>query len=260
VSARPIDPPTPRRLRVIPSAPLADTSADMTADTRADTTADTARAADADDGSWCSCRTNVLPSPGGEIVMLAVDGELDLASLPAVAAALERALDRPTGHLVVSLTGLAFCSVRGAALLVDAGTTAAQHGIGFSVSGAPAQLRRMWAMLFPAERRPVQFATAERALVDIGSRPTRRGAGAPVAAEPAVSAGPPEHLAEPELIAAARSGGAAAYRELVHRTRRRVYRSALHTLSTSDDPDAVAHDIASRLREALAALIAADPR
>ena len=124
-----------------------------------------------DAGYWCSCSSTVLPSPSGEIALLEVDGELDMASLPAVVAMLHDSLSSPASHIVVSLSGMAFCSVRGAALLFDAGTAAAWCGIGYSISGAPAQLRSRWAVLFPSTRQPVQFRTTERAVADIRSRP-----------------------------------------------------------------------------------------
>lgn len=76
MSATPIDPPVGRRLRAVPT---------ISGPTDAESFAE-------DDGCWCSCSSSVLPSPNGGIVLLGVDGELDVSSLSAVAAALERTL------------------------------------------------------------------------------------------------------------------------------------------------------------------------
>ncbi|HWM02250.1 MAG TPA: hypothetical protein VNP92_07910 [Actinophytocola sp.] len=56
----------------------------------------------------------------------------------------------------------------------------------------------------------------------------------------------------------AHAGDVEAYRELVLRHRRRMYRSALRTLGASGDPDDVARDIATHLHTALAVFSAVD--
>jgi hypothetical protein len=103
-------------------------------------------------------------------VLIGVDGELDLTTLPALAAELERSLSRPAGHLIVCLTRTVFCGIRGATLLVDTAGRAAQLGIGYSISGAPAQVRRLWSAMWAPAHQPAQFATTERALVDALAR------------------------------------------------------------------------------------------
>jgi anti-anti-sigma regulatory factor len=159
VSATPIDPPAGRFLRSVPTTGGPDDAGFLAED----------------DGYWCSCSSSVVPFPSGEIVLLGIDGELDTVSMPAVAAALERTLSSPASHIVVSLSGLVFCGARGAALFVDAGTKAAWLGIGYSISGAPAQLRGLWSTLFPAVHLPAQFPTAGRALVDALTHPASAG-------------------------------------------------------------------------------------
>jgi anti-anti-sigma factor len=98
--------------------------------------------------------------------MVEVCGEVDAATIPEVAAALDRALDRPAIHVVVCMSGVMFCAARGLAMVVDAGREAADRGIGFSVSGASGQMRRLWSLLWAPDQRPAQFADVGGAVLD----------------------------------------------------------------------------------------------
>lgn len=145
MSASPTDPITRRRLWAVP------------------TCESDAGFSDEDDGYWCSCSSSVMASPTDGIAWLEVDGELDLATLPAVVTTVGRTLSSPVTSVAVSLNGTVFCGVRGAALLFDAGTIAAQRSIAYSINGVPARLRRLWSTLFPSDPPPARFPTTERA-------------------------------------------------------------------------------------------------
>lgn len=224
---------------------------------------DDVQAPDEDDGYWCDCVTTELPGPAGQVVVVVhVGGQLDTASLPAVSEALAGAFERRPAHLVVDLAALAFCSARGLATFFDAGRRAAARGIGYSVSGASTQVRGLWTQLWPRNQVPAQFPTAAGAVVAAMARPLEPHR-PPPAGRPVLGLvrdlDPFDGDTDQSLVEQARGGDAEAYRELARRHRRRVFRSALHTLAVSDDPDDVAGDIAVRLGAALAAMATATP-
>lgn len=99
----------------------------------------------------CSCTSESLSSPAGEISVLRVYGEVDMLTVPQLVAALDYHLGRRPAHLVVDLAGLTFCSARGMGLFVHAGATAADCGIGYAISGVLPQLDRLWHALWPGE-------------------------------------------------------------------------------------------------------------
>lgn len=99
----------------------------------------------------CSCTTEFLSSPTGEIIVLRVGGEVDLLTAPELEAALDDTLDQRPAHLVVGLAGLRFCSARGMGLLIRAGATAAERGIGYAVCSVPRLLDRVWGELWNGE-------------------------------------------------------------------------------------------------------------
>jgi anti-anti-sigma factor len=114
----------------------------------------------ADAAALCSCAAMSLVSSAGEIIVLRVAGEVDLSTLPVLQAALTGSLAREPRHLVVDLSGLIFCSVRGATLLVQAGRTAASHGTGYAVTAVPGQVIRVWLLLWPAGDLPIRYPTS----------------------------------------------------------------------------------------------------
>ncbi|MQA15179.1 MAG: STAS domain-containing protein [Pseudonocardiaceae bacterium] len=99
----------------------------------------------------CSCTTESLPSPAGELTVLRVGGEVDLLTTPVLRAALDYHLDRRPAHLLVDLARLRFCSARGMGLLVHARVTATKRGIEYAISAVPSRLGRLWDELWPGE-------------------------------------------------------------------------------------------------------------
>lgn len=105
------------------------------------------------------CSVASLSLATGGIVVLRVVGDVDLGSDAVLRHALDAALDHHPRHLVVDLSELRFCSVRGMGMLVAAAATAATHGTQYAVSGAPGQITRFWSMLWPLGQLPIQFPT-----------------------------------------------------------------------------------------------------
>ncbi|MGI9001745.1 MAG: STAS domain-containing protein [Pseudonocardia sp.] len=120
----------------------------------AETSGDEASSGGAAVHEMCRCVPEVVPSATGDIVVLRIDGEIDLLSLPVVRSAIAESVRRRPVDLVVDLAGLNFCCARGLDLLVTSGTTAARHGVGYSVSGLPAHLSHIWALLWTDEFPP----------------------------------------------------------------------------------------------------------
>lgn len=96
-----------------------------------------------EDPADCSFDTESWESAGGEILVVRVAGELDLATQPHARAALDDALARSPRHLVVDLAGVTFCSVRGFALFAETGFAAAGRGIDLAFSGLSGHRRRV---------------------------------------------------------------------------------------------------------------------
>jgi anti-anti-sigma factor len=86
---------------------------------------------------WCSfyCRLESSLCVAGEIIVLRVEGELDLCTLPILQAALGECLDQHPAHLLVDLAGMTFCSAQGLGLLIQTGCTTADKATSFAVSG-----------------------------------------------------------------------------------------------------------------------------
>lgn len=114
----------------------------------------------------CSCSVMTLSSPHGEIVVLSVAGEVDLLSHATLEAALSVQLDARPRYLVVDLSGMTFCGVRGFTLLAAAEAMADAHEIGYAVSGLPRRLDHIAALLW-AEGRPTRYRTAAGAATAI---------------------------------------------------------------------------------------------
>lgn len=209
----------------------------------------------------CRCSLTALPSPAGNIVVLRVTGEVDLATVGLVQTALNSALSVRQDTLVVDLTGVTFCSARGLDVLIEAVAIAADLGICYVISGASAQAQRIWTLLWPADRLPDRYPTARLAvLAALTRRTAHRDRIRPSSRVLPVPDSPPAPDTDQQLTERARAGDAGAHRTLVRRHRARMYRTALHTLGASDDPDDGTDDIASRLHTALAAVVRAGPR
>jgi len=104
----------------------------------------------------CECTAVSLGAPPDDVVVVRVAGEVDLFTGPVLQAALADSLARGPCDLLIDLSAMTFCDVRGMAMLVQAGATAAERGVGFAVAAAPRQLRRVWPMLWTAVELPVQ--------------------------------------------------------------------------------------------------------
>lgn len=118
----------------------------------------------------CSCIEDFLPSPEGDIVVVRVRGDVDLISIPLLEATLNRSIDRRPAHLIVDLAELQFCSARGMRLLLHAGMTATDQGLGYAVSSAPSLLNRMWEKLFRPDDLPVRYCSVAAAVRSLGAQ------------------------------------------------------------------------------------------
>ena len=128
-------------------------------------------------GAWtgdavCWCTVESQPSRRGEIVVLRVAGEVDVATLPAVEWAFSRCIARRPRYLVVDLAPLEFCSARGMSLLFDTGVTAREQGFGYAISSVPPHLDRLWQKLWPDEL-PSLYPSAAAAVLAIRARLAR---------------------------------------------------------------------------------------
>lgn len=226
---------------------------------------DIAQAASLDDVSvLCSCHTSSMHTPAGEITVVRVFGDVDLSTEHVLRAALTAARRRRPSHLVVDVAGLGFCSVRGLALLALAPTEPAALRAEYLLSGVEPHMQRHLGLLGPASTLPVRYPSAAAAVLAAMAQQRERHRHHPPTAHPdglRAVRDPDRHdgVTDDELTERARGGDSAAYRELARRHRTRMYRSALGLLSSSTDPAHVAHDIATRLRLALAAFGEANP-
>jgi len=135
--------------------------------------------------SVCSCSREILPDPGGDILIVRVAGEVDLLTYPAVAAALTEGVAAKPAHLIVDVAGVGFCCARGLGLfVVETALAAAGEGIGYVLTGLPRQLERLCSVVWAPDFLPVRYPSAARAVSAI-----RRSAPAPDAAR---EAGPPD--------------------------------------------------------------------
>lgn len=100
----------------------------------------------------CSCELAIEPGPGGDIVVVRVAGEIDLFSLHVLRDALSAVTERHPADLVVDMAGVAFCCVRGFAVLAEAARTAQIREIGFALCGLASHLDRVATLLMFEER------------------------------------------------------------------------------------------------------------
>jgi anti-anti-sigma regulatory factor len=73
--------------------------------------------------------------PVGNIVVVRLAADIDMLTLPLVWAAVITALDHHPADLVVDLSEVGFCGVRGFALLAAIARVTAAGGIGYTISG-----------------------------------------------------------------------------------------------------------------------------
>jgi anti-anti-sigma factor len=85
---------------------------------------------------------DIETGPAGVIAVLHLAGDIDMLTLPLLCAALIAALDIRPADLVVDLSGVRFCGVRGFVLLAAMARTTACCGIGYAVAGLGAHLDR----------------------------------------------------------------------------------------------------------------------
>ncbi len=103
-----------------------------------------------DPAAGCSCSsTGSLPDPdaAGEIIVLRVVGEVDLATVSILRAALGEGVQAHPAHFLVDLTRVVFGSARGLGLLAQSGHTAAGHATSFAVRGVSSQLGHVWSLV-----------------------------------------------------------------------------------------------------------------
>lgn len=82
---------------------------------------------------------------GGAVVHLAVAGEIDMASVDELQAAISDAVTRvDTSTVVIDLTDVSFCDSIGIGTLVRAHVEAAQHGTVVQISNPQRQIRRVF--------------------------------------------------------------------------------------------------------------------
>lgn len=108
---------------------------------------------------WCECTAMAITSPAGEVIVVRVVGEVDLATYAVLRDALADSLARGPCHLVIDIAAVTFCSVRGLTLLVQTAAAAAERRTGYAVSGASAQINRIWALLWAPQELPMRFAS-----------------------------------------------------------------------------------------------------
>lgn len=114
-----------------------------------------------------SCTTESLRCcAAGKIIVLRVEGEVDLCTLPTLRAALGGSLDQHPVHLLVDLARMAFCSAWGLDLLTQTGRTAAENATGYAVSNVLPQIDRVWTLCWDDDL-PVRYRNIATALTAI---------------------------------------------------------------------------------------------
>jgi anti-anti-sigma factor len=103
----------------------------------------------------------------GDATLIAVGGELDLASSPALREELERAHDAGAGLVILDLRELVFMDSTGLSVLVKAHQRAAESGRRFAVVRGGKQVERLLTLTGVAERLTVVDQPDE--LLDAGS-------------------------------------------------------------------------------------------
>jgi anti-anti-sigma factor len=126
--------------------------------------------------AWCSfsCTIESRCYAAGEIIVLWVEGEVDLCTLPTLAAALDESLDQYPAHLLVDLGRVPFCAVRGLDLLTQTGRTVAENAIGYAVTGVLPQIDRVWTLCWDGDHLPVRYPSTTAAITAIRAAESER--------------------------------------------------------------------------------------
>jgi anti-sigma B factor antagonist len=98
-----------------------------------------------------------------EIIVLRVAGEVDLCTIPILAAALDASLDQRPAYLVVDLAQMTFCSMRGLDLLTQTGRITAATATGYAVTGVSPQIHRVWTLCWGSDR-PICYRSTAAAV------------------------------------------------------------------------------------------------
>ena len=88
----------------------------------------------------------------GQGTVIALSGELDLASSPALEEALERVFGSGAGVVIIDLRALEFMDSTGLSILVKAHQTAADRQVQLYLINGPQQVRRLLSLTGVAER------------------------------------------------------------------------------------------------------------
>jgi len=140
---------------------------------------------------------DIHSGPAGPIAVLQLAGDVDAFTLPLACAALVTALETQPTQLVVDLSDVRFCGIRGFLLLARRARTTAADGIGFVVTGIGPHLDRAANRIW-SEQRVIRRPTIAAAMITICSAQLTAPMTAPGAAasahgspEPDVSRGSP---------------------------------------------------------------------
>jgi anti-sigma B factor antagonist len=104
---------------------------------------------------------------GGEVELLAVSGEIDIASAPRLITGLNEALGECSSPVVVDLSHVDFMDSTGLALLLNAHRRLARRGQGFAVVCSDGPVRRVFTITDMVETlrvRPDREAAVQAAL------------------------------------------------------------------------------------------------
>lgn len=133
----------------------------------------------------CSCRTEVFSTLIGELLLLRVGGQVDLATLPVLQAALDAGISQRPAYLVPDLSRTSLCTSPGVEILCLSARHAHRRGIGFALSGVPSWLDRIWAQRWGAEL-PLCYRTPAAALTGFRTRQPALSSTAPTGSSPRV--------------------------------------------------------------------------
>jgi anti-sigma B factor antagonist len=107
----------------------------------------------------------------GGVRVIAVTGELDLATAPALCARLDASRNANAPRVLVDLTGLAFCDSTGLRALLGAAAEVRLHGGRFAIACRPVgEVARLLEVVGAREHMAVHD-DATSALVTLGTRP-----------------------------------------------------------------------------------------
>jgi anti-anti-sigma factor len=102
------------------------------------------------------------PSAGpGESLIVAIRGELDIATAPRLAARFDEFLSDGLRRIVIDVSKLTFVDVLGLRTLAELRAQAEQRMVAVRLSGVSPQLRRLMRIIGPARDFPSSDRTAE---------------------------------------------------------------------------------------------------